>query len=202
MCLPGPRQHGPLDWYGSFAPRRLLRPDPHTGVPSALPCAHPRFAGFSPHPRSRFRPHPDHSLQAQAFAPRPLCRRYSIDCVPHEAVGQGGASRGEGTLCLRRVGGAHSGAQVLLGVISAVTASRGTWAGPVPPCTLLGWSRRGGRWPTASTRPIAFRSRPQRRLHGEACGEGTSCLGRADGAHSSSQALLGVIPSSAASRET
>ena len=90
MCLPGPRRHGPLDWYGSFAPRRLLRPDPHTGVPSALPCAHPRFAGFSPHPRSRFRPHPDHSLQAQAFAPRPLCRRYSIDCVPHEAVARAG----------------------------------------------------------------------------------------------------------------
>ena len=104
--------------------------------------------------------------------------------------GHGGASRGEGSLCLRRVGGAQSGAQVLLGVISAVTASRGTWAGPVPPCTLLGWSRRGGRWPTASTRPITFRSRPQRRLHGEACGEGTSCLGRADGAHSSSQVLV------------
>ena len=33
---------------------------------------------------------PDHSLQAQAFAPRPLCRRCSIDCVPQEAVARAG----------------------------------------------------------------------------------------------------------------
>ena len=88
------------------------------------------------------------------------------------------------------------------GVISPVTASRGTWAGPVPPCTLLGWSRRGGRWPTASTRPITFRSRPQRRLHGEACGEGTSCLGRADAAHSSSQVLVAARSDSVECRIT
>ena len=172
--------------------------------PSTAPLLRPPpFRWFFRLPAVSVPSPPDHSLQAQAFAPRPLCRRYSIDCVPHEAVARAGRREPwRGGACLRRVGGAQSGAQVLLGVISAVTASRGTWPGRYPHVRCLdGLAGVVGGRPQVLARLRSAVGRSDG-CTGRRVEEGTSCLGRADGAHSSSQALLGVIPSSAASRET
>ena len=57
--------------------------------PLCSPGAYHRLVGFLLRLSLPLRPS-DHSLQAQAFAPRPLCRRCSIDCVPQEAVARAG----------------------------------------------------------------------------------------------------------------
>ena len=189
--LPGPLQHGPLDWYGSFAPRRLLQPDPHTGVPSALPCAHPRFAGFSPHPGSRSRPHPDHSLQAQAFAPRPVVPGGLDRICPTGSRTDGcAAKRVERGTC-----------PVTLAARSAALRHRSERLGARRAMSPAGASLRPETSCAGGARPNMSHRKPHRRLRSQTCGERRRYMPRhAGGAQRGSQAPLGAIPAVTASR--